>query len=1144
MKNLQGRGNAHRDQARFHAWRRGLFIGGILIAMLSLSLANGWAQTTFASIVGTIHDPSGATIAGATVTVVNTGTNEQRTVTTDTNGDYRVLNLVPGAYRLRMESTGFAPVEVTGIQLLTEQNIRIDRTLALASTTQQVEVSAAALAPITTEAPIISETKTNADLTDLPIAISTRASGSTSAFTTLTTQPGVEIDNNNNISVAGTRPAQTMTSIDGLSTQSTFAGGPSGDLFPSFDAISEIHVDESNNAAEFGEVGNVVTVTKSGTNTLHGAAYDNFMNTALNARNPFSTKVAPLHMNDFGFSLGGPVVLPKLYQGKDRTFFFVDYEGLRKPGASVVVQSVPSVALRNGDLSVYKTPIMNPYTGQPFTNNQIPQGLMSPLSLKALQLLFPLPNAGAANAITNNFIENFPTPINSDQGDARVDETLGSKQTFFGRLTYKRVTQTSVPPGSILAGGYNYAYRYWSLGGGYNYIFTPSVFNEVRFGWSAEPNTRDFSMNGPQVAAQIGVTPLLPAGGIPAGVYQNTVPDFQISGFHAGEQYSQTAGSGSVQGTDNVSIVLGNHTLKFGGEGERLTAARSYSFPWVTQGRYQFNNSVTQPYIGNAFASFLLGMPDHVEVSTVTRAPFDAYSDDYGVFGQDSWKVKPSLTLSYGLRWEYHPLMQDFGSNVGDFYPDIYSVVNGQTVHGDFVVPNQRALSYVNPDVSNSIAPTPIVVASQLGLPSGLRYNPKTDFGPRIGFAWRITSDSKNVLRGGYGVYYETLYSSEIQNTFGIESGYDGVYDNSFSSGGTPTLAFPSTNLPNARPFPANRAQPGSLFLCSAYDWHRPDSRVHQWNLTYERDLGFQTGLRLSYEANHGSHLGDTVNINQVPANTIGFAAASAGAPFPAFAVVRYLQANARSNYEAFTIDLNKRISKGLQFEISYNHAVDLADGSNDPTGFQGEGGGTPTNIYDLGYDYGNVPFTRRHRFQTTFLYGLPFTYKRNAILSQAVSGWEIAGILLYQTGPFLSVQAAGADPSGTGFENITGDGRADRVAGVPLYAAQKSINEWVNPAAFAIPPDNIGRFGQSQVGSVVGPGSQVVSLSLFKSFPIYKERAKIRLGAAASNLFNHPNYLPPALDLGNSDFNTISNVQSADNGGPRQVMLSARITW
>ena len=272
----------------------------------------------------------------------------------------------------------------------------------------------------------------------------------------------------------------------------------------------------------------------------------------------------------------------------------------------------------------------------------------------------------------------------------------------------------------------------------------------------------------------------------------------------------------------------------------------------------------------------------------------------------------------------------------------------------------------------------------------------------------------------------------------------------------------------------------------------------------------------------------------------------AATAPFPQIAQIYDLSSGARSNYEAFTVDLNKRFSHGLQFEASYNHAVNLSNGEGAvPKSFsQGDDGGTPSNIYDLNYDYGNVAFTRRQRFQTTFIYDLPFTYKSNALLNGIISRWELAGVVLFQTGPFLSVQASGADPSGTNFENFNTDGRADRVPGVPLYLAHRTINQWINPAAFAIPSNNIGRFGNSQVGSVVGPGTQAVSLSLFKSVPLYKEGVQFRLGASVANVLNHPNYLPPSLDLGTSNFNTISNVQTVDAAGPRQMMLSARITF
>lgn len=1159
----------HQSQREFSAWLHGRVIVGVLISMMSLSVASGWAQTSFSSVVGTVHDPSGAVIGGCTITVINVGTGELRTATSKVNGDYEVLNLMPGRYEIEMEAPGFAREKVTDLQLLTQQKVRVDRSLKVASSTQQIEVSSAAEAPIATEVSHIAETKTQKELIDLPVAIATRASGSTSAFSTLTTQPGVEMDNSGGLSVGGLRPQQVSTSVDGLSTQSPFAQGPAAELFPSFDSISEIHINESGNTAEYGSVADVTTISKSGTNTFHGGAFENLMNTAFDARNPFSPTVSPLHMNDFGASLGGPVMIPKLYNGKNRTFFFMAYEGLRRPSATVIVESVPSLALRNGDLSAYATPIGNPFNpGTFFTNNQIPQNLISPYAQKTLQYLFPLPNIGSTNSIVNNYVDNFPTPISSNQGDLRLDEIFNAKQSLFVRLTYKIQNVTETPndvsssgSGTPLAGPFDIYNKYWALSGGYNYIFGPNVINELRAGWSGSPRYRSFDkLSGSTVASQIGLTSLVPQ----PNVSFNVLPDFEISGFQGsgGGIYDQTQRSGVVQALDNLSIIRGTHTLKFGGSFQHMTAYRSNSFQ-NRFGTYTFDNSVTSSLIGNPFAAFLLGIPDKTQVATDTRDPFDGYSNIWAFYGQDSWRVTPRLTLNYGMRWEYQPIMQDYGWNEANFFPDIYTVVNctvslqtsvpgicpnstgTAAVHGDFVLPNQRALGYVNPDVATSLYPTPLVLASQLGLPATGRYNPRTDFAPRIGFAWRITKDSKNVLRGGYGLYYQTLYSGVIQGMFAIESGFDGFFTNTFSgpSSNVPALALTASN---PHPFPATLASPGTDIICDAYDYHHKDPRVHQWNLTYERDLGFQTGLRLTYDGSHGSELGISPNINQVPPNTAGYNNVAATAPFPQIGPIFDLASGARSNYEAFTIELNRRFSRGLQFEASYNHAVNLANGEGaTPKSFSsGDDGGTPSNIYDLNYDYGNVAFTRRQRFQATFIYDFPFSYKSNALLDRFVSGWELAGVLLFQTGPFLSVQAAGADPSGTNFENINSDGRADRVPGMPIYPAHKTINEWINSASFAIPPDNIGRFGDSQVGSVVGPGTQTVSLSLFKSVPLYQERVQFRIGAAVANVLNHPNYLPPSLDLGNSNFNTISNVQTVDAAGPRQMMLSARISF
>jgi len=1168
----------HQRQQRFAAGLPALLIFGVWISMLGLSLSSARAQTTFASIVGTVNDPSGAVVPGATITVTNVGTGERRTAKTDANGDYGVLNLMPGGYEILIQAPGFASEKVTDLQLLTQQKIRVDRSLKVGTANQQIEVSAASEAPISTEVSHIAETKTNQELTDLPVAIATRASGSTSAWTTLTTQPGVEIDNSDNISVAGLRPAQVTTSIDGLSTQSPFAQGPATELFPSFDAISEIHINESDNTAEYGSVANVTTISKSGTNTFHGDAYDNVMNTALDARNPFSLTVPSLHMNDFGASLGGPIV-------KDRTFLFMDYEGLRLPSQTVIVDSMPSLAMRSGDLSVFTTPIGNPFNPNDtacssppctfFPNNQIPQNLISPYAQNVLQHMFPPPNTGPPNSIVNNYVQNFPTPISSDQGDLRLDWNINAKQSFFIRGTYKIRNISQTPntlalnlsgesnAGTPLAGPFSTYQKYWAVMGAYNYIFNTNVINELRAGWDGSPQNFSFSkLSGPTLASELGLTPLLPTG-FPAPSF-NVIPDFEISGFTGTSSiFGQVQRSGVVQALDNLTIVRDNHTFKFGGSFQHLTAYRSNSFQ-NRYGSYDFNNSETASLIGNPFAAFLLGIPDETAVATSTKDSYDGWANIWAFYGQDSWKVTRSLTLNYGLRWEYQPVMQDYGWNEANFDPNIYTPINCNatintyvpsicpsstgvgSVHGDFVLPNQTAAGYVNPHVATSLYPAPLVLASQLGIPPIGRFTPTTDFAPRVGFAWRITKDSKNVLRGGYGLYYQTLTAEAVQGMFAIESGFDGFFTNSFSgpNGNIPALSLTASS---PHPFPTPQAVPGTDLICTAYDYHHLDPRVHQWNLTYERDLGFQTGLRLTYDGSHGGQQGYLPQINQVQPNTLGYAAVVATEPFPQVGPIYDFTTGGRTNYEAFTIDLNKRTSHGLQFEASYNHAVNLSniEGASPRSFTTGDDGYVPSNTYNLNQDYGNVSFTRRQRFQTTFIYNFPFTYKGNALLNGVVRGWELAGVVLFQTGPFLSVQAEGADPSGTGWEIFNGDGRADRVPGVPLYPRHKTINEWINPAAFAIPPNNIGRYGDSQMGSVVGPGTQAVSLSLFKSVPLYKERVQFRLGAAVANAFNHPNYQPPtSLDIGYSNFNTISNVQTYDAAGPRQMMLSARITF
>ncbi|HTS24448.1 MAG TPA: TonB-dependent receptor [Bryobacteraceae bacterium] len=1103
----------------------------MLIVLVSSLAPTVSGQSTFGEFVGTVHDPAGAVVSSCIVKVRNVGTSASRSTLTDGFGGYTVANLEPGDYEISMMAPGFEPVKFPAITLMARQTVRQDANLSLATQSQSVNVSAAMEAPINTDVSNIAETKIGRELTDLPVAIYSRASGSTSAITTLTTQPGVETDASGNLSVAGAKPSLLTSSLDGISTVSPKGAAPISELFPSFDSIAEIRVSEINNTAEFGGVSDITTISKSGTNTFHGGLYENNQTSALDARNTFAATVPKLTMNDFGVFVGGPVMVPKVYRGKDRTFFFASYEGLRRPNQAIVIDSVPTAAMRSGDLSVYlpKTVVKDPLaSGTPFPNNLIPASRISPLSAGVLQYFFPLPNYGAANAITNNYETAFPTPIGSNQGDLRLDQNITSKQTVFARVTYKRRETISAPTGSVNLGGGDALENDYGLTVAHNYLITSHLINEARAGYTGVNTGTNYPYTAAGIQQALG---LQLAGPPPPGA---AAPSFSITGFTG-----TTGGTTSISRTntrqilDNLTWTHGRHTVKVGGDYRHLTGLYTNVFASSRMGSYSFNNSVTSGLIGSPLGAFLLGIPDSSGMATVLNPDTDGYANHYAAYVQDDWKVTERLTVNFGLRYEYHPAFRDHYNNTANFLLDSNSIQNGTPVHGAVVIPD-AAVKLINPAFTESIAPTPILTASQAGMPQSLRYSEKFDFAPRIGFAWRLSN--KTVIRGGYGKYIEAELGALINAAWAVEASDVAKFTNQIVNG-KPLYSFPYA-------LPADLAQPGSQVFDLAGDIHYKDPYVQQWNVTVERDLGFQTGLRVSYDGSHGTNLGVTTNPDQVPANTVGFAAAAKAAPYPLLAQIVYLTNAARSNYNAITVALNKRMSRGLQFQVSYNHAKNLSNGGGyAPSGFAGEGGGTLSDPSNPNLDYGNVAYTRRDRFETTFLYNLPFGHAQNRVVRQLAGGWELAGVLLFQSGPFLTVVASGADPSGTNFPNLQGSGRTDILSGVALYPAKQTPAQWLNAGAFAVPANNIGRFGNEPVGAVNGPGTQAVSLSLFRSIA-FTERLRLRFGVAAANALNHPNYGNPGLTLNTSTFGTITTLQSAEGAGPRQVQLTGRITF
>ncbi len=1106
------------------------------------------AQSTFGTVLGTVKEPSGAVVPNAKVQLVNTGTSATQNTLTDASGTYQFVNVEIGTYQLTVEAVGMSKLQFSAFDLSARETKRLDANLVLATQQQTVNVESAAEAVVQTDASNISESKGSLELTNLPVAITTRSTGSTSAFSTLTAQPGVQTDATGNIAVAGATPSQLSITIDGISSVGPGSMGALGELFPSFNAIEEIKISETLNPAEFGGVADITTVSKSGNNFLHGGLFENFQNSDLNAADTFSHVAPTLKMNDFGAYLGGPIVIPGLYNGHDKTFFFGSFEALRLPKQYQVVESVPTAAMRQGDLSVYADPL----TGYP--GNQIPISQISPYSQKLLNNFYPLPNYGDANAVANNYLASFNVPINSAQGDLRIDQVLNSKQLLYARYTYKNrrvldyAKDASGNPGSELLGSTSKPEIYNAFTVAHNWVISPSLVNEIRGGFTRIHRDITFGVTSQQAANELGLTNL--PGPLPGG---DNVPTITIAGFigvHNPSAYL-TRKEGTSQILDSLTYTKGKHTLKFGGDVRRLSSLHTQVFSDYRLGSYQFNGGAMSALLGNGagtpFASFLLGYPDSSTVATVINPDTYAYAMHYAFFGQDDWKVTPSLTLNFGLRWEFHPSFHDHNSNLANFDPDYTSTQDGQTVHGAVILPSQKTYANLNPGFVQAIAPTPIFTASQLGVPSNLRFPNYTDFAPRVGFAWRPFSDNKTVLRGGYGRYIEALLASGAIDGWAVESSNLGTFSNSLNANGVPVYSLPYS-------FPSNISQPGTQYFDLASNLHYKDPYVQQWNLTLERDFGKGVGLRVSYDGNHGSNLGVQANINQLHPNTLGYNTLASAVPFPQMSEILSQESLGFSNYNAGTISLHKR-SSSLQFELSYTYARNLANtngaASSSATAFANEMGNVLTDPYNPSLDYGNTPYTRRHRVLATFLYELPFGKGRaylnstNNLVDRVIGGWELSGVCVFQSGPFMTVTTT-SDPSGTGYNQLPSNyngGRADRVSGVSPYAGQ-SLNAWINQNAYADPGDAIGRFGNASQGDIVGPGSQVVSLSLLKRIPI-TERIHVQFGAQVANLFNHPNYAPPPnLTVGVPAFGQITSLQSAEGAGPRSMQLTGRITF
>jgi hypothetical protein len=1118
------------------------WLGSFLFAAILLTGVNGAnAQSTFGSIVGTVQDQTGAVIGQVPVTVRNIDENISQTRPTNDAGEYLFLNLKPGRYELSADKAGFSQTRVFGISLDARQERRVNLQLSVQAVSQSVEVTAGS-ATIDTENATIADSKDGQQIAELPVNY---RGATTSPLAALVAVPGVQQDSNGNVSLNGGFPTTVGYSLDGISTINVLSSNPNGNMYSSSELIGEFRVSGVSNNAEFAQSGDITVTTKSGGNTYHGSAFEYLQNAALDA----TTYGAPVKQtkvgNTFGVSLGGPVLLPRLYDGHDRTFFFADYEGNRLPHSTLGQYLLPTERMRGGDLSEFGQSIEDPEYGGTFSGAQIPSQRISSVAT-ALLKYYPTPPA-AAGLSDPNYSVNLEIPINTNGYDVRVDRVISTKQQFYGRWSWKSLDNTNWPGlgtsysvvQSSLVPASHIAEHNRNLVLSHSYALRSSLQNEFRYGLSLWRSVDKFPLNGEQVDDDLGLQGLdlsahPTSGGFP-------VFDFSTgTGFTPiGRQKDGPSASSVYQFTDNLSWTKGRHTLKFGADAQYLGWKDVEHFaPGDDYGDFYFTGEYTQ----NAFADFLLGLPTYNAV-VVTGPNLDSRSKHFGFYGQDEYHASQKLTISVGLRWELHPPFTEQSGNIANFDP----VTNSVVVPDHTVTVSQDFLTSINacPGTDAALACTNFKTASQLGFGSGLRATYFGNWDPRFGVAYRPFGDTKTVIRAGFGIFTPSTLGALSYLLSGIASNYFATF--STGTGSWP----PAFQFPQAEPAGQSTSVefiPGSSEFECAVDTHLRDAASEQWNLTVERQLPGAFVLQSSYIGSNSYRMQNLVNANQQRPSTTPFNALNS--PFPDFDQIVTSEAVAGANYQAWQTQINRRFKQGAYIQGSYTWAKNLTNNEGTgPTGFPGEYGGNTTDRFNLREDRGNDYGTRRQRLLLTGLYELPFGRGR-AILANAnnvaqllVGGWKVSTITLVETGPFQTPTISCAyDQSNTNPEaGMNQSCRPDRIGNGNIHKSGK----WFNPSAFEAVPAGAGRDGNAGVGILVGPGTVTVAGGLAKEASL-SERVKVRFESSFTNLLNHSNYAGPSTVWAPSStsFGVITSVQTSENAGNRTGQLALRLEF
>ena len=1114
--------------------------------LLFLCATNAPAQEVGATLFGTVTDPAGAAVPEASVTITNRDTGKTASVKTQSDGSYLVTSLTPGTYTVAVEHPGFKKSVQTGITLVVFQKAQLNLQLEVGETSTTIEVTGAAPL-VEAGSASVGGLVDERQVTELPLNI--RRFGSLPLLF-----PGTVPDRggfSSNIfgspfsettyAANGARGSGNNVLIDGVDSKNMFTGGFS--VQPSPDSVQEFKVQTQSFSAVFGKnAGSTINlVTKSGTNEIHGSAFEFLRNDVLDARNFFDLEKPSFRRNQFGAGIGGPII-------KNKTFWFASYDGLRTRKGLTYVGLVPTPAMLRGDFSelLPGTRIIDPLTCpdppfgaacQAFPGNIIPDQRIDPVAKKVAPF-FPAPNlAGDPNYVVNPKLRR-----NDHQIQARVDHTFGPKDNLYVRyIIGHSVTFTPEQAYTSLPGfSDKIRYRGQNIALSWSHTISSALLNEFRFGFSRNMNigTCENCPREPGFVQSFGIANLKALSAEDEG--------FPFFGFSQGyfgigdANYRPVESNDMVEKfNDTLTLTKGKHTLAMGVDIQPYQSLRDQA-PFSPHGQFDFGNL----YSNHTISDFLLGYPAEAGRSIAKRV---TYHDGkfWNAFFQDDWRVRKNLTLNLGLRWEYHQLPTDRRNTGAALVP-----LPGKPLQ----TPGNAVLVVPGYEQADALCNQPQFIADQ-GLPTerhlvacsdlmkqlgftgraerSLWFPDRFNWAPRFGFAWRPTSSDRLVLRGGYGLFFE------LSQFNGFHYGFNNPIQapnqfNTFESGVTPPFTTQTAFIAGGAP-PLKDA-----FLSLNVSPYFKQPYVHEWTFNIQSELNSNTALEVRY-------LGLSA-IQMSYFHFFGNQAIPGPGPiqprrlYPDLGFTAEVASGSNSNYNSLQVQLTRRMAQGLSLLAGYTWGKSLVDHDAEEGGYAD--GGLGQNDNNRTADYGRGVNDARQRFVFSSIYELPFGKERRwqnraRIVNAIIGGWEVTSIVTFQTG-FPITPNTSFDIANVG----TGAFRPDRICNGALPAGQRTVEHWFDTKCFtndtliALLAAGTPRFGNSGRSILDGPGLQNWDFGLLKNFRLM-ERLKMQFRAEFFNAFNQAHFEDPEKDITSS---TAGQIFGA--GEPRNIQFGLKVIW